>query len=61
MFPTFFPPLLSISSFHLFLHPSVLGSNLTTASTYPVRRELVLWEVLLAGPISSGYQLLLVQ
>ena len=35
------------------LHHLVLGSNITTVSTYSVRRELVLREVLLAGSICS--------
>ena len=44
-----FPPV--ISSFTIFL-----GSIFKPASTFPIRRELVLREVLLAGPISSGWR-----
>ena len=39
------------SSFTIFL-----GLSFTTASTYPIRRELMLLEVLLAGPIYSGWR-----
>ena len=42
------------SSFAIFL-----GLSFTTASTYPIQRELMLLEVLLAGPIYSGCSMLL--
>ena len=50
--------MLSISSFHLFLSslpsPSSWAWVFTTVTTYPIRQELMLLEVLLAGPIYSG-------
>ena len=46
--------LVSISSFHLFLHPSCLGLEHHNGVNLFVWWELVLHEVMLAGPISSG-------
>ena len=45
----FFPPV-------IFYFMIILGLNLTTASTSPIQRELVLHEALLAGPISLGWR-----
>ena len=40
----------SLSPFHLFLHPSVLGLNLTMGSTYPYRRNQCYMKSFLQGP-----------